>query len=127
LKYKTFSKFHHLPFAFGFFSIFDIFFFLFYLYIVVKKFLKFVWFYCIDVRFYQRTLQNYGFFFSKNFRYSKSKISPKLHRLLFLFFLAFLTSFFFLFHLSKLVKKIWNFCSVLVEGLEILSTNSINF
>jgi len=37
------------------------------------------------------------------------------------FFLAFL-AFCFLFHLSKLVQKLWNFCGVLLEGLEILPT-----
>jgi len=48
------------------------------------------------------------FFFKKKLGYLKSKISTKFHRLLFLFiFLAFL-AFFFLFHLSKLVKKLWN-------------------
>ena len=48
-------------------------------------------------------------FFSKDFRYSKSKISPKLHRLLFLFFFLAFSTPFFLFHLSKLVKKLWRF------------------
>ena len=47
--------------------------------------------------------------FIKKLRYLKSKISTKFHRLLFLLiFLAFL-AFCFLFHLSKLVKKLWNF------------------
>jgi len=37
-------------------------------------------------------MQNYGFFFSKNLRYLKSKISPKLYRLLiFLFLTSFLS------------------------------------
>jgi len=49
----------------------------------------------MDPRFYQRIMQNYGFFFQENLIYLKSKISPKFHNLLFLsYFLAFLTSFF---------------------------------
>ena len=63
----------------------------------------------MDPRFYQKILQNYGFFFQKNLRYLKSKISTKFNRLL--FFLQFFSIFgiFFLFHLSKLVQKLWNF------------------
>jgi len=40
----------------------------------------------MDLRFYQKILQNYGFFFQKKLRYLKSKISTKFHRLLFLFY-----------------------------------------
>jgi len=61
-----------------------------------KKCTIFVWFYCMDLRFYQKILQNYGFFFlKKKLRYLKSKISTKFHCLLFCFiFLAFLAFFF---------------------------------
>ena len=70
-------------------------FFLFYLPIVVIKFLKFCGFYCMDPRFYQRILQNYGFFFKKIW----CIWNPKFHQnsiiyYFFLIFLAFLTSFF---------------------------------
>ena len=41
-------------------------------------------------------------------RYLNSKFLTKFHRLLFLFFFAFL-AFCFLFHLSILVQKLWNF------------------
>jgi len=48
-------------------------------------------------------------FFQKKLRYLKIKISTKLYRLpLFFIFLTFLV-FCFLFHLSKLVQKLWNF------------------
>ena len=52
-------------------------------------------------------MQNYYFFFKK-FEILKSKISPKIPSFTISLFLAFLTSFF-LFHLSKIVKKLWNF------------------
>ena len=40
----------------------------------------------MDPRFYQKVLQNDGFFFQKKLRYQKSKISTKFHRLLFRFY-----------------------------------------
>jgi len=69
-------------------------------------------FYCMYPRFYQKILPNYGIFFRKKLRYMKSRISTKFHRLLFLFY------FFIIYGI---------FCSVLFEGIEILSTNSENF
>ena len=64
----------------------------------------------MDPRFYLKIMQNYGFFFQKKVRYLKSKISTKFHRLLFIFY--FFTIFaFFLFHVSKYVKKLWHFLS----------------
>ena len=64
----------------------------------------------MDQRFYQRILQNYDFFFQENLIYLKSKISPKFHNLLFLsYFFSIFDIFFFLFHLSKLVQKLFNF------------------
>ena len=102
-------------------------FFLFYLPIVVIKFLKFCGFYCMDPRFYQRILQNYGFF-KENLIYFTSKISPKFHNLLFLsYFFSIFYIFFFYFTYPNLSKNYCIFCSVLFEGLEILSTNSENF
>jgi len=48
-------------------------------------------------------------FFQKNLRYLKSKISTKFNCLLFFsIFLGFL-AFCFVFHLSKVVQKLWNF------------------
>jgi len=67
------------------------------------------------------------FFSQKKLRYMKSRISTKFHHLLFLFnFLAFL-AFFFYFTYLNLSKNYGIFCSVLFEGLEILSTNSVKF
>ena len=48
------------------------------------------------------------FLFQKKLRYLKSRISIKFHRLLFFLLFQHL-AFFFLFHLSKLIKKLWNF------------------
>jgi len=57
------------------------------------------------------------FFFQKKFRYLKSKISTKFHHLLFCFYV-----FGILFFISRIptCSKIRIFCSVLLEGLEIL-------
>jgi len=75
-----------------------------------QKVLKICVFDCMDQRFYQRILQNYDFFFQENLIYLKSKISPKFHNLLFLsYFFSIFDIFFFLFHLSKLVQKLFNF------------------
>jgi len=74
-----------------------------------QKILKF-FFYFMDPRFCQRILQNYGGFFLENLIYLKTKISPKFHNLLFFSnFFSIFCIFFFLFHLSKLDKKLFNF------------------
>jgi len=65
LKSIILHKFHCLLFVFFIFLVFFISFFLFYKSLVFKKFLKFLWFYCMDPIFYQKILQNYGLFFSK--------------------------------------------------------------
>jgi len=81
----------------------------------------FVLFYCIDPRFYQKILQNYVFLLKKKLRYLKSKISTKFCRLVFLFY--FFSIFGILFSISPIetCPKIMEFfCSVLLEGLEIL-------
>jgi len=81
----------------------------------------FVLFYCMDQRFYQRILQNYGFFSSKSLNYLKSKMSPKLHCLLFLFyFFIIFDIFFFYFTYPKLSKNYGIYWSVLLEELGIL-------
>jgi len=84
-------------------------FFLFYLSIVVKIFLKFVLFYCMDQRFYERTLQNYSFLFQKIW----DTWHPKFHQnsivYYFFYYFSIFDIFFFLFHLSKVVKNLWNF------------------
>ena len=85
LKSIILHKFHCLLFVFFIFLVFFISFFLFYKSLVFKKFLKFLWFYCMDPIFYQKILQNYGFFFQKKLTYLKSRISTKFHHLLFLF------------------------------------------
>jgi len=51
-----------------------------------KNYKIFVWFYCMDPRFYQKILQNYVFLLKKKLRYLKSKISTKFRRLVFLFY-----------------------------------------
>ena len=84
-------------------------FFIVYLSMVFKNILKiFVLFCCMDSRFYEKILQNYGFF-KKKLRYLKSIILTKFHCLLFLFYFFSIFGIFFLFHLSKLVQKLWNF------------------
>ena len=42
-------------------------------------------FYCMDPRFYQKICKTMVFFFKKKFRYLKSRIRTKFHRLLFIF------------------------------------------
>jgi len=83
-----------------------------------------VLFYCMDPRFYQKILQNHGFF-EKKLTYLKSRISTKFHRLLFIFyFFSIFGIFFFYFTYPNLTKNYGIFCSVLLQGLEILGTNS---
>ena len=60
-----------------------------------------MWFSCMDPRFYQKFLQNYGFFFQKKLRYLKYKISTKFHHLLFLFY--FFSIFVILFSISPIL------------------------
>ena len=93
-----------------------------------QKILKiFVFFYCIDLRFPQKFLQNYGFFLKKIeiFEIQNFNKIPSF-TISFLFFLAFLT-FFFYFTYPNLSNNYGIFCCFLFEGLEILSTNSWNF
>ena len=85
----------------------------------------FVLFSCMDPRFYEKYLQNYGFVLKKNLRYLKYKISTKFHRLqfLFYFFLHFWRCVFY-FNYPNLSKNDGIFCSVLFEELEILAAIS---
>jgi len=76
---------------------------------VLKKIKIFVLFYCMDPRFYQKVLQNYGFFFQKKLRYLKSKFQQNFIVYYFDFSFSVFLAFCFLFHLSKLFKKLWNF------------------
>jgi len=73
-----------------------------------KKIKSFVLFYCMNPRFYQKILQNYGFFVKKNWDiwYPKFQQNSIVYYFVFIFlvFLAFCL----LFHLSKLVQKLWN-------------------
>ena len=129
MEYKKFSEFHHLLFPFWFLSIFDIFFSILRGYSCQKMHRILVLFYCMDPRFYHRIMQNYGFFF---FQKIWDVWNPKCHQNstvynFFLIFFSIFDIFFFLFHLFKLVKNSEIFCSVLLEGLENLSTNSGNF
>jgi len=58
---------------------------------VLKKFKIFVLFYCIDPRFYQKNLQNYGFFFQKKIEILEIKNFNKIpsFTISFLFFSIF--------------------------------------
>jgi len=90
-----------------------------------KKFIIFVLFYCMDPRFYQKILQNYGFFSRKKLRYLKSKISIKFHRLQFHFYFFSISGILFSFSSIQTFRKVMKFfCNVLPEGLEILPTIS---
>ena len=63
----------------------------------------------MDPRFYQKILQNYVFFFKKNWDIWNPKFQKNFIDYYFFFiFLAFL-AFCFLFHLSKVFQKLWNF------------------
>jgi len=68
-----------------------------------------VLFCCLDPRFFQNILQNYGFFSKKIeiFQIQNFNKIPSF-TISFLFFFAFF-EFCFLFHLSKLGQKLWNF------------------
>ena len=70
----------------------------------------------MDPRFQQKILQNYDFF-QKKLRYLKSKFSTKVHRLLFLFNFFTLLEFCFLYHLSKVVQKLWNFLQCFIRRI----------
>jgi len=65
------------------------------------------------------------FFFSKNLRRLKSKISPKFHRFTISF--LFLTYIFAISPVQSSQKNYGISCSDLLEGLEIFSTNYENF
>jgi len=66
----------------------------------------FMCFYFMDERFYQRILENHRIFFKKICTF---EIQNKFHRLLFVFYFQHFGNLFFLFHLSKLVKKFKTF------------------
>ena len=101
-----------------FFIIFDIFFSFLPVYSYPKILKLFLLFSCMDQRFYQRILQNYGFFFQGTLIYLKSKISPKSIVYYFFFiFLTFLTSFFSI----SLIQS----CQKIMEFLEVLSIGRI--
>ena len=64
---------------------------------------------CVDPRFFQNILQNYGFFSKKNWDIWNPMFQQNsIVYYLFFIFLAFF-ELCFLFYLSKLGKKLWNF------------------
>jgi len=68
-----------------------------------------VLFCCVDPRFFQNILQNYGFFSKKNWDIWNPMFQQNsIVYYLFFIFLAFF-ELCFLFYLSKLGKKLWNF------------------
>jgi len=69
----------------------------------------FVLFYCVDPRFYHKILQNYGFFFKKNWDIWNPKFQQNSIVYYFFFIFSGILAFCFLFHLSKRVQKLWNF------------------
>ena len=105
-KYKTFSEFHCLQFAFFIFQYFGHLFFRYAYLWFSKKFQNF----CVVLMYQSQNLSNnFGklrFFFKKKLRYQKSKISTKFHRFLFLFYFLKFLAFCFLFHVSKLIQKV---------------------
>ena len=116
-KYKIFLEFHRLLFTFFNFLVFLTSFFFYFTCLQLSKNCKiFVLFYCMDPRFYQ----NIGIFEIQNF----NKI-PQF-TMSFLFFQNF-WHFVFYFTYPTLSKNYGIFCSVLLEGLEILPTISGKF
>jgi len=110
------------------FLVFLTYFFLFYLSVVVKKILKiFVFVSCMDSRFYQRILQNYGFLLQKIWDISNWKFYQNSIVYYFIFIFSIFDIFYTYFTYPNLSKNYEIFCGVLLEGLEILSTNSRNF
>jgi len=92
-----------------------------------QKILKvFVLIYCMDPRFYHKILQNYGFLLKRNWDIWKPEFQQNsVVYYLFFIFLLFVTFFFYYTH-PNLSKNYGIFCSILFEGIEILSTNSGN-
>jgi len=91
---------------FFYFLLFLTFYFQFRLSVLVNKFYKFLCFFILWIRDFIKEFWKIMEYFSKKYRHLKSKILHKFHRLLFFFcFFSILVIFFFLFHLSKLVKK----------------------
>ena len=126
LKSIILHKFHCLLFVF-FFLVFLISLFLFYKSLVFKKFLKFLWFYCMESIFYQKILQNYGFFWKKIEIFEIQNFN-KISSFPFDFLFFRMSNIFFSISPVRTCQKIIEFfCSILFEGLEILSTNSRNF
>ena len=83
-------------------------FFIFYLSIVVKKFLKFLSCFIVFMRDFIKQFCETMVFFKKIWDIWNPEFHQNSIVYYFFFLLAFLTSFF-LFHLSKVVKKLWNF------------------
>jgi len=77
-KNKIFSEFQLLLFAFNYFSIFWQFFFILPVYGFQKILKIIVLFYCINLRFYQKIMQNYGFFFKKKIKICEIQIFNKI-------------------------------------------------
>ena len=103
-------------------------FFLFYLSMVFKKLLKFLCCFIVSIRDFIKKFCKAMFFFQKKLRYLKSRFSTKFHRLLFLFYICSMYGIFFCISPNQTCQKNQGIiCSVLFEGLEILSTNSGNF
>jgi len=98
---------------------------------VSKKVFKIsVLFYCMDPRFCQKIMQNYGFFLQKKKKFEIFEIQnfnkiPSFTISFFIFLVFF--AFFFYFTYPNFSKNYIIFCSLLFEGLEILSINSGNF
>jgi len=106
-----FSKFYSLLFVFLFSYYFWHFIFNFVYLYLSKKFRKFNFYFILLISYFIKEFWKIMECFSEKYRHLKSKILHKFHRLLFGFFYSFsvLIIFFFLFHLSKLVKKFYTF------------------
>jgi len=78
---------------------------------------------CIDLRFFQNILQNYGLFSKKNWDISNPKFQQ--NSIVYYFFFIFLAffEFCFLFHLSKLGQKLCNFLWCFIGRIRDFTSN----
>ena len=114
--------------CFFIFLVYLTFFFLFYLSMVSKKIVKFLFCFIVWIRdFIKKFCKTMVFLFNKNWDIWNPKFQQNFIVYYFFFIFSVFLAFCFLFHLSKLVQKLWNFCSILLEGLEILPTISEKF
>jgi len=116
LKSKILHKFHRLLFFFYFFILFDILFSISSIY-TFQQILEIFIFFISWTRDFIKEFWKIMEYFSKKYTHLKSIILHKVHRLLFVFFFQHFGHLFFLFHLSKLVKKFETFLWCFIERI----------